>query len=313
VTVATATVFGARAILRRRRTTETVVRTLLGLAALLAAVLLLAILGYVLVRGLPALTPAFFTQRPLPFGVEGAASFGTLGPVSRFAYEAGASPLAFVAWRSGIGTVVLGTIAALIAVPVGIAAAVFAVEYRAGRFAAVVRFSAELIAGLPSIVVGVFVWAFLVRTVIGHYAGLAGGVALAVIMIPIVARTVEEVLRLVPASLREAALALGAPRWRVILRIVIPSARAGITTAVILAVARAAGETAPLLLTTLGNVYFSGDLLQPMAALPLQIYQYAVSPYDDWHTKAWGSSLILVSIVAAMSGVLRVTLRGRVR
>jgi phosphate transport system permease protein len=290
VTVATAPVFGARAIRRRRRTTETAVRTLLGLAALLAAGLLLVILGYVVVRGLPALTPAFFTQRPLPFGVEG----GGVAPAI-------------------IGTVVLGAIAAVIAVPVGIAAAVFAVEYRAGRFAAVVRFSAELIAGLPSIVVGVFVWAFLVRTVIGHYAGLAGGVALAVIMIPIVARTVEEVLRLVPASLREAAMALGAPRWRVILRIVIPSARAGITTAVILAVARAAGETAPLLLTALGNVYFSGDLLQPMAALPLQIYQYAVSPYEDWHTKAWGSSLILVSVVAAMSGLLRFALRGRVR
>lgn len=285
-----AAAFGDRAIRGRRRATEQAVRVMLGLATLLAAGLLLTILGYVLIRGLPALTPAFFTQRPLPYGVEG----GGVAPAI-------------------LGTIVLGAIAALIAVPVGIAAAVFAVEYRAGRFAALVRFSAELIAGLPSIVVGVFVWAFLVRSVIGHYAGLAGAVALAVIMIPIIARTVEEVLRLVPASLREAALALGAPRWRVILRIVIPSARAGITTAVILSVARAAGETAPLLLTTLGNVYFSGDLLQPMAALPLQIYQYAVSPYDDWHTKAWGSSLILVAVVAIMSGGLRLALRGRVR
>jgi phosphate transport system permease protein len=131
-------------------------------------------------------------------------------------------------------------------------------------------------------------------------------VALAVIMIPIVARTTEEVLRLVPGSLREAALALGAPRWRVILRVVLPTARAGVATAAVLAVARAAGETAPLLLTALGNLFFSTDLLRPIAALPLQIYQYASSPYDDWHAKAWGGSLILVAVIASVSLALRV-------
>jgi phosphate transport system permease protein len=160
-------------------------------------------------------------------------------------------------------------------------------------------------------VVGVFVWAFLVRGLIGGYAALAGGVALAVIMVPIVARTVEEVLRLVPGSLREAALALGAPKWKVVMLVVLPTARAGIATAVMLAIARAAGETAPLLLTALGNLFFSTELLRPIAALPLQIYQYAAAPYDDWHAKAWAGSLVLVVVIAAVSVALRFAVRER--
>lgn len=255
-----------------------------------SAALLVVILAYVVVRGLPALSPAFFTERPLPFGQEG----GGVAPAI-------------------VGTLLLAVIAGVLAVPIGIASAIFVVEYRSGRLAPAVRFSAELIAGLPSIVVGVFVWAFLVRGAIGHYAALAGAVALAIIMVPIVARTTEEVLRLVPGSLREAALALGAPRWRVILRIVVPTARAGIATAAVLAIARAAGETAPLLLTALGNLFFSTDLLKPIAALPLQIYQYAASPYDDWHAKAWGGSLLLVALIAVMSAGLRYAVRGRLR
>ena len=272
----------------RRRWRQRIVISLLLAATAISVALLMIILGYVVFRGLPALNLAFFTQRPKPFGEAG----GGVAPAL-------------------IGTLILGTVAAAIAIPVGIAAAVFVVEYRAGRFAAPVRFAAELIAGLPSIVVGVFVWAFLVRNVVGHYAGVAGAVALAIIMVPIVARTVEEVLRLVPQSLREAALSLGAPRWRVIVSVVLPSARAGIVTASVLAIARAAGETAPLLLTALGNQFFSTDLLQPMAALPLQIYQYAVSPYDDWHTKAWGASLLLVLVIALLSLALRIATRRR--
>jgi phosphate transport system permease protein len=273
-------------VLRRRHVLEKTMVVLIGTATLVAAGLLVAILGYVLVRGLPALDLAFFTERPRPFGVTG----GGIAPAL-------------------IGTLIMGFVGGLIAVPIGISAAIFVVEYRSGRWAEVVRFAAELMAGLPSIVVGVFVWAFLVRGVIGNYAGVAGAVALAVIMIPIVGRTAEEVLRLVPSSLREAALALGAPRWRVVLSVVLPTARAGLATAVVLAIARAAGETAPLLLTALGNVFFSTDLLKPMAALPLQIYQYAVAPYDDWHTKAWGASLVLVAVIAAISLVLRLVIR----
>ena len=273
-------------VLRRRHVLEKTMVALIGTATILAAGLLVAILGYVVVRGLPALDLAFFTERPRPFGVTG----GGIAPAL-------------------IGTLIMGLVGGLIAVPIGISAAIFVVEYRSGRWAEVVRFAAELMAGLPSIVVGVFVWAFLVRGVIGNYAGIAGAVALAVIMVPIVGRTAEEVLRLVPSSLREAALALGAPRWRVVLRVVLPTARAGLATAVVLAIARAAGETAPLLLTALGNVFFSTDLLKPMAALPLQIYQYAVSPYDDWHTKAWGASLVLVAVIAAISLLLRAVIR----
>jgi phosphate transport system permease protein len=279
---------GARSnrVLRRRHVLERAMVLLIGTATLLAASLLLIILGYVVVRGLPALDLAFFTERQRPFGVAG----GGIAPAL-------------------IGTVVIGIVAGALAVPIGIAAAVFVVEYRSGRWAGVVRFAAELVAGLPSIVIGVFVWAFLVRGVIGHYAGIAGSVALAVIMVPIVGRTAEEVLRLVPNSLREAALALGAPRWRVVVSIVLPTARAGLATAVVLALARAAGETAPLLLTALGNVFFNTDLFKPMAALPLQIYQYAVAPYDDWHTKAWGASLVLVTVIAAVSLSLRLIVR----
>jgi len=274
------------AVSARRRARERTMEVLVALSALGAATLLVIILGYVIVRGAPALNIAFFTERPLPFGVEG----GGVGPAL-------------------VGTVILSVLAGALAIPIGIASAIFVTEFRSGRLAPAVRFAAELIAGLPSIVVGVFVWAFLVRGIIGHYAALAGAIALAIIMIPIVARTVEEVLRLVPQSLREAGLALGAPRWRVVLSIVVPTARAGIATAVVLAVARAAGETAPLLLTALGNLFFSTDLLRPISALPLQIYQYAASPYDDWHTKAWGSSLVLVGVIALLSLALRLAIR----
>jgi phosphate transport system permease protein len=274
----------------RRRVAQSVVVGLLLLATALAVSLLVTILGYVIVRGIPAIDLAFFTERPKPFGERG----GGIGPAL-------------------VGTVLLAAVSGAIAIPVGLAAAIFVVEYRSGRFAAPVRFAAELIAGLPSIVIGVFVWAFLVRGLVGHYAAIAGAVALAVIMVPIVARTVEEVLRLVPNSLREAALALGAPRWKVIVSIVLPTARAGILTASILALARSAGETAPLLLTALGNDFFSTDLLRPIAALPLQIYRYAISPYDDWHTKAWGASLVLVVVIGAVGLLLRVVARQRVR
>jgi phosphate transport system permease protein len=274
----------------QRRVAQSVVVGLLLLATALAVALLLTILGYVIVRGLPAIDLAFFTERPKPFGEVG----GGIAPAL-------------------VGTALLAAVSGAIAIPVGIAAAIFVVEYRSGRFAAPVRFAAELIAGLPSIVIGVFVWALLVRGLVGHYAAIAGAVALAVIMVPIVARTVEEVLRLVPHSLREAALALGAPRWKVIMSIVLPTARAGIITAVVLALARSAGETAPLLLTALGNDFFSTDLLRPIGALPLAIYRYAISPYDDWHTKAWGASLVLVVVIGGIGVLLRVVARQRVR
>jgi phosphate transport system permease protein len=168
-----------------------------------------------------------------------------------------------------------------------------------------------MIAGLPSIVIGVFVWAWLVRHIVGNYNGLAGGVALAIIMIPIVTRTIEETLRLVPDPLREASLGLGIPRWKTILRVVLPTARAGIITGVVLSIARAGGETAPLLLTALGNQFFSTNLLQPMAALPVQIYTYARSPYADWQAKAWGAALILIALIGLLSFLSRWAVSGK--
>lgn len=247
-------------------------------AALLAVVLLLVILGYVVFRGLPALNLAFFTERPLPYGEVG----GGVAPAI-------------------LGSLYLLAIACLLGIPIGVGTAIYLSEFGRGRFATLIRLVIDLLAGLPSIVVGVFVWALIVKHLVGNFSGLAGAVALAIIMIPIITRTVEEILKLVPNTLREASLALGVPMWKTILMVVLPSARAGIITGVVLSMARAGGETAPLLLTTLGNQFFSFDLLQPVAALPIQIYNYAVAPYEDWHTKAWGSALVLITLIGLLS------------
>ncbi|HEV7663779.1 MAG TPA: phosphate ABC transporter permease PstA [Chloroflexota bacterium] len=272
------TLLTARGRLRRRAIVDRVATALMALSALAGVIVLLLILIYSAINGLPALDLAFFTERPLPPGEVG----GGVAPAI-------------------LGTIEMLVVAALIGVPIGMGTAIYLAEYGRGSFARTVSFLIDLIAGLPSIVIGVFVWTWLVRHVVGHYNGLAGSVALAVIMIPIVTRTVEETLRLVPDPLREASLALGIPRWKTILRVVLPTARAGIITGVVLSIARAGGETAPLLLTALGNQFFSYDLLQPMAALPVQIYTYARSPYADWQVKAWGAALILIVLIGALS------------
>ncbi len=261
-------------------------RGLIAASTAVGVLLLFAILLYVVVRGLPALNLDFFTQRPLPYGEVG----GGVAPAL-------------------LGTLAMLAVASLIGVPIGIGTAIYLSEFGRGPLAWTVRFVTDLIAGLPSIVVGVFVWALMVRHVVGQYNGLAGSVALAIIMIPIVARTVEEMLRLVPDTYREASLGLGVPRWKTILAVVLPTARAGLITGVVLAMARAGGETAPLLLTALGNQFFSLDLLAPMAALPVQIYNYAVAPYDDWHTKAWGSALVLIMVISVLSLATRLSTR----
>ncbi|HEY0582437.1 MAG TPA: phosphate ABC transporter permease PstA [Chloroflexota bacterium] len=263
---------------------------LVGLSASGAVVVLLLILGHVVIQGLPALNPAFFTERPLPQGEVG----GGVAPAI-------------------VGTLEMLAVAGLLGVPIGVATAIYLVEFGRGRLAATISFTIDLIAGLPSIVIGVFVWAWLVRNVVGQYNGLAGGVALAIIMLPTVTRTVQETLRLVPDSLREASLALGIPRWKTILRVVLPTASAGVITAVVLSLARAGGETAPLLLTALGNQFFNLDLLQPMAALPVQIYQYARSPYPDWHAKAWGGALVLITLIGVLSALTRWAVGRRMR
>jgi phosphate transport system permease protein len=283
-------VFERPGLISRRRIVDALATALIWLSAFAAVVVLLLILGYVLFRGLPAINIAFFTERPLPYGEVG----GGVAPAI-------------------IGSLEMLAVASLIGIPVGVGTAIYLAEYGRGRFALLVSFLVDLIAGLPSIVIGVFVWAWLVRNVIGQYDGLAGGVALAIIMIPIITRTVYETLRIVPDALREASLALGVPRWKTIMRVVLPTASAGIITGVVLSMARAGGETAPLLLTALGNQFFSLDLLQPIAALPIQIYNYAVAPYEDWHTKAWGSALVLIALIALLSALTRWAVSRRMR
>jgi phosphate transport system permease protein len=271
---------------RRRRMVNNLATALIAGAAGIGVFVLAWILLHIVINGLPALDLAFFTEAPLPFGEVG----GGVGPAI-------------------LGTLLMVLVASLISIPLGLGTAIYLSEYGRGAFARIVRFTLDVLAGMPSIVIGVFVWALVVRHVIGHFAGLAGAAALAVIMIPIITRTVEEILRLVPDHLREASLALGVPRWRTILLVVLPTARAGIITGVMLSLARAGGETAPLLLTALGNQFFSADQLQPMASLPVQLYIYAVAPYDDWHTKAWGSALVLVFVIGCLSLITRLAAR----
>jgi phosphate transport system permease protein len=265
----------------RRRLVDRIATAVIALCAAIGVAILAVILGYVVWRGAPALNLDFFTQRPLPYGETGGGVFPAIA-----------------------GTLTMLAMASAIAIPLGLGTAIYLSEYGRGAFSTVVRFTLDVLAGMPSIVIGVFVWALLVRQVIGQYSAVAGAVALAVIMVPIVTRTVEEILRLVPDHLREASLALGVPRWKTILKVVLPTARAGVVTGVLLSLARAGGETAPLLLTALGNQFFSTDLLQPMASLPVQIYNYAVSPYEDWHTKAWGSALVLILVIGILRGAV---------
>jgi phosphate transport system permease protein len=254
---------------------------LIIIATVLSVSILFIIISHIFINGFGALNLDFFTQIPKPYGEEG----GGIAPAI-------------------LGTLIMLGVAALIAIPIGVATAIFIVEYGETKLATAVRFAVELLAELPSIVVGIFIWALVVRNLTG-YSGFAGSLALAVIMIPIIARSVEEILKLVPDTLREAALALGTPRWKVVLFIVIPTVLPGLLTSIMLAVARAAGETAPLLLTSLGNSFFNFDLRRPMAAMPLQIYSYAIAPYDDWHKKAWGATLLLIALVGIISGAVK--------
>jgi phosphate transport system permease protein len=261
---------------------------MLGLAAASAAIAVTAlffILGYVILQGVQAINVDFFTERARPLGTEG----GGMG-------------------HAILGSAIVLAIASVIALPVGFFSGIYLSEYANSRLADLIRFVTETLAGVPSIVVGIFVFALLVRPM-GTFSAFAGGVALAVIMIPIFARAAEEALRTVPFSLREAAMALGTPSWRVVLRVVVPSAGPGLITAFMLALARAGGETAPLLFTALGNLFWSHDLARPIATLPVQIYTYATGPYDEWHRMAWAGSLVLVVMTVGIISVVRAAYR----
>jgi phosphate transport system permease protein len=259
---------------------------LTALCTLLAVGALLIILGYIAWRGIGSLNIRFLTDVPRPVG-EG----GGIG-------------------NAIVGSLVLLLLSSLFGLPIGICVGVFLSEVGRGRIAGVIRFIVDTLTGIPSIVTGVFVYAILVLPM-KHFSAFAGSVALAFIMIPIVARTTEEMLKLVPHSMREGALALGAPQWRVILGVVIPAAAPGIATGAMLAIARVSGETAPLLFTAFGSRFFPTSLNEPIASLTVQIYNYAISPYDEWHAQAWAATLVLMTLVLGINIVVRFLTRKR--
>jgi phosphate transport system permease protein len=265
---------------RSRRATSGVMTTLTAMCTLFAVGILLVILAYIARQGIGSVSLRFLLDSPRPVG-EG----GGIG-------------------NAIVGSVVLLLLSSAFGMPLGIAIGVFLSEFGAGRFASLVRFVVDTLTGIPSIVTGVFVYAIIVVP-LKHFSATAGGVALAIIMIPIVARTTEEMIRLVPHSLREGALALGAPQWKVTLGVVIPAAASGIATGAMLAVARVSGETAPLLFTAFGSRFFSYQLDQPIASLTVQIYNYAISPYDEWHAQAWAATLVLMTIILGINIVVR--------
>jgi len=276
-----------RRTIRRRRGVNVVMIGVTYAAALVATLPLVFILAHLIAKGASSIDLNFFTQMPKPIGEVGG---GMLNGI--------------------IGTLILIAIATGFGLPIGIGAGLYLAENRGTTLATAVRFLSDVLNGLPSIVMGIFAWQFLVRPM-GHFSALAGGIALGAMMIPLVTRATEEMIRTVPTSLREAALALGYPRWRTSLVVVLRTALPGIITAALVAVARIAGETAPLLFTALGNAFWSISLNAPIAALPLQIFTYAISPYDSQHALAWAGALVLIGIVFVISLAARFATRSR--
>jgi phosphate transport system permease protein len=264
-----------------RRAMSYLIVALCAAAVLLALVPLALILFYVIKQGLSAISWSFFTRSP---GQIGEPDGGMANGI--------------------VGSLIVTGLGALFAIPVGVMAGVYASEYRGTRFAAAVRFAADTLNGVPSIVIGVFAYGIAVLP-FHHFSALAGGFALGVMMLPLVMRTTEELLLLVPGTLREGALALGATRARAVFTVVLPAALPGIVTGILLALARVAGETAPLLFTSLNNAYFSTDPRQPISTLTVQVYTFATSPYPEWHRQAWAGALVLVAMVVACSLLAR--------
>ncbi|HWC73902.1 MAG TPA: phosphate ABC transporter permease PstA [Gemmatimonadales bacterium] len=271
----------------RRHLTTRVMTGLVIVLSFIAVLALFLILGNLVFKGASSIDWAFFTKSPVPAGQTGGGVANAI-----------------------VGTVIVIGMSALIGVPIGVGAGVFLAEYGGGRLGFVVRFISDVLNGTPSIVVGIVAWTFMVKPLHG-YSALAGAVALAILMVPMLARTTEEMVRLVPHSLREAALALGYPRWRTSLKIVARTALGGIVTGCLVGIARVAGETAPLLFTALGNLNFSVNVSQPIQTLSLQIYVYASGPFEEWHRLAWASALVLMGLVLVISLTARWVTRQR--
>jgi phosphate transport system permease protein len=267
---------------RWRRSLSHLIVGLCVAAVLVALVPLAFVLFYVVTQGVAALNLDFFRHMPAPVGEPGGGMANAI-----------------------MGTVIVTALGALFAIPIGVMSGVYASEYQGTRFASAVRFAADTLNGVPSIVVGVFVYGIAVLP-FRRFSALAGALALGIMMIPLIMRTTEELLRLVPSSLREGALALGATRARAVFTVVVPAALPGILTGILLALARIAGETAPLLFTALNNRFWSTDPTQPISTLTVQVFSYAVAPYDDWHRQAWAGALVLVTMVLLCSLLARV-------
>ncbi len=269
----------------KRYWTNNIMMGLTCLASLIALVPLFFILFYVISHGIKAVNWDFFTQIPKPVGEEGGGMANAL-----------------------VGSLEIILLASLLGLPIGILGGIYLSENGEGRLALVARFTADMLNGIPSIVIGIFVYTLVVLPM-KSYSALAGGIALGIMMIPTVMRTTEEILKLVPCSIKEGGLALGIPYWRVLISLVLSTARSGIITGVLLAISRIAGETAPLLFTTLGNQYWSHKLNEPMAALPLQIFVYAISPYESWQQLAWAGALVLMTVLLLVNVMSRFFLR----
>ena len=273
----------------RRRLVSAAVQIGAGLCALAVLLPLVLIFGNLLVLGTSSLNLSFFTQLPKPVGELG-----------------GGMAIAIV------GTLTLIGLACVIGLPIGVLSGVYLAEYGHTRFGWMVRFAADVLTGVPSIVVGIYAYTLIVLP-LHTFSAYAGGFALSVLMLPIVARTTEEMVKLVPVTLREASLALGVPMWRTTVWVVLRTARGGIITGIMLAVSRIAGETAPLLFTAFGNQFWQQGLRGPIASLPVQIYTYAISPFEDWHRQAWAGALVLLVLIFLTSLTVRVLTRGEFR
>jgi phosphate transport system permease protein len=269
----------------RRKALSSIFVALCASAVLIALIPLALILFFVISQGIQALNLEFFTNMPKPVGEPGGGMANAI-----------------------VGTLILVSLGSLMAVPIGVLSGVYMSEYAGTRVASLVRFAADTLNGVPSIVIGVFVYGIAVLP-FKQFSAIAGGIALGVMMIPIIARTTEELLLLVPDTMREGALALGATRARAVFTVVLPSALPGIVTGIVLALARIAGETAPLLFTSFNNRFFTTKLTQPIASLTVQVFSYAISPYEDWHRQAWAGALVLVIIVFLCSLLARVATR----
>jgi phosphate transport system permease protein len=269
----------------RRRITDHVMTGVAVLTVILVLLPLFAIFAYLVYRGVGSINWAFLTQAPKPVGEVGGGMANAI-----------------------VGSMVILGLASILGVPLGVGAGIYLAEFGRNSFGDAIRFTADVLNGVPSIVIGIVAYALVVLSQ-KHFSALAGGVALAIMMIPTIARTTEEMLLLVPQALREAAYGLGIPRWRTTLSITLRTATSGVITGIMLAFARVAGETAPLLFTSLGNQFWNLKINEPTAALPLQIYSYGLSPYDDWHRQAWAGAFVLIVLIVTAVAAVRFAVR----